>query len=269
MTLNFFDNASFKYFAERDGYEEHEVLAFLSTVAHNPGSLVIDVGANYGAFTLPAASLAQLNLVDGVMAIEPDRRPFQALERSVKRNGFERVVEMHNVIVGDAQGSETIFVNSRSSADNRTHEVTSAPIRVRSSYDVRCTTVDDLVGERAKRHKLALKMDIQGNEPRAFRGMRESLKAAPGFALFFEHAPYLIESAGEEVEPYEELLVDLEPEKIYEFGEGDRLIELDGIDGWRESLAALKSRTSKQLQGVGSNYAFLRGMDDVGLRGRT
>ena len=56
-----------------------------------PGTMVIDIGANIGYFTLPFASWVR----DGgkVLAIEPEAINYARLQRSVTRAGFAPVVE--------------------------------------------------------------------------------------------------------------------------------------------------------------------------------
>lgn len=259
MVLDFDDNASFKYVADRGRYEHTEVQAFLRAIAHNPGCVVVDLGANYGAFTLAAGHLAELGLARRIVAVEPDRRPFEALRESVRRNGYDSFTTVHQVIAGDSPGRETIFVNARSSADNRSHRVTSSPIRVRDSYEVECVTIDELLARLGETGTapLVVKMDIQGNEPRALRGMRGALEAAPGWVLLFEHAPYLIESAGIELGPYEDELIALGADEMVEI-RGRELSPIAGPDALRTVFERLGTTTTTRMQGVGTNLVFAK-----------
>jgi hypothetical protein len=63
MILDYRDNASFKYFTDRERYELTEITAFLKAIIYNKGTYVIDVGANYGAFSLAAANLYRFGLI--------------------------------------------------------------------------------------------------------------------------------------------------------------------------------------------------------------
>jgi FkbM family methyltransferase len=198
MVLDFSDNASFKYASDREHYEEVESAVMASAIKANPGSIVLDVGANYGAYTLPAAQFALRGAVSHVIALEPDRRPFRALSKSVRINNLSRVCDVYQMIASDRDGPETLWVNARSSADNRTHSVLSSKIRVRESYTVSATTIDTLFRRRGlpTDTRLIIKMDIQGNEPRALYGMKRLLDEVPGWLVLFEYGPYLVESAG-------------------------------------------------------------------------
>ena len=260
MVLDYMDNASFKYHTDRERYELSEVTAFMSAIAHNSPAVVIDVGANYGAFTLAAAKLAKLGLIERLIAIEPDRRPFIALSESIRRNGLEAYVSVYQVIAGDRLGSETIYVNARSSADNRSHQITSAPIRVRDSYEVECVTVDELLRREGTESgkPVIVKMDIQGNEARALKGMEQTLHGASGWILFFEHCPYLVESAGVSLHDFEKWLSDLGADMMFEInGESiDRLVDADALSTVFGRLVTEKER---KMDGTGTNFVFVKG----------
>ena len=54
-----------------------------------PGMMFIDIGANIGVFTLPAA--LKVGLAGSVIAIEPSPRVFPSLEHNVSLNGLSNV----------------------------------------------------------------------------------------------------------------------------------------------------------------------------------
>ena len=58
--------------------------------------VLVDVGANSGSFTLPAAFIPQMH----VFAFEPNRGAFAELERNVALNGLQTRVTTFNVAVG-------------------------------------------------------------------------------------------------------------------------------------------------------------------------
>ena len=265
MTLDFMDNASFKYYTDRERYELCETEAFLASIIHNPGAYVIDIGASYGAFTLAAAYLGRFNVFKKIIAFEPDRRPYEALARSIEKNRVGNMVQLYQLIVGDHEGKETLFVNARSSADNRSHKVTTAPIRVREKYDVPCTTIDTLLSRISipLDSRFIIKMDIQGNEPRAFRGMSKTLAQAEGFIVFFEHAPYLISSAGIDVAEYIRFLKSLQVDMIFQIGHD--IIPLDGFEGLLESFRDLTAKDETRMQGPYSDYILCKNMKVGGL----
>lgn len=268
MVLDYLDNASFEYYVDRERYEHCETTAFLSSIVRNPGSYVIDIGANFGAFTLAAAHLGRLKVFPQILAFEPDRRPFQALQKSIAVNQFGDLVSLYPMIVGDCDGQETLFVNSRSSADNRTHRVSTAPIDVRDTYQVPSTTIESILAKEVipLDSQFIIKMDIQGNEALAFRGMVNVLSRAKGFMVFFEHCPYLIRSAGIDLGQYVDFLKQLPFDACFEFVDG-RVVRLKGIDGLVESLQAVERSVETRMEGAGTDYVLAKNMCLTGLTG--
>lgn len=261
MVLDFADNASFKYYTDRERYEYIETTFFLGCIIHNPGAYVIDIGANYGAYTLSAAHLGRFNLFKKIIAIEPDRRPYKALSKSIERNGLSNMVQLYQLIAGDRETKETLFVNARSSADNRSHEVKSSPIRIREKYSVSCTTIDTLLTNISVpfNSKFIIKMDIQGNEPRAFMGMSKILVQSEGFIVFFEHCPYLIESAGIDIENFITFLKSLQMDMIFQVEGG--IVPLNGFEGLLKSFRDIPKKEETRMEGSGANYILCKNMD--------
>lgn len=260
MAVDFSDNACFKYAADRGGYEQTEVGTFLRAVEQLRDCVVVDVGANYGAYTLAACDLiTRRSLPAEVVAIEPDRRPARALRRSIGLNGFDHACELRPVVAGAEEGSATIWVNARSSADNRTHAVTSSRITVRESYDVPVETIDSILARRHDHTPVVVKMDIQGNEPRAFRGMETTLREVERWVVLFEHAPYLIRSAGLDLEAYVDRLCGLPFEAAFRFTD-DGAFRLEGRDGLRSLLLDVRRADGFHGEGAVADLMIVRGV---------
>ena len=82
-----------------------------------PNTVVIDVGANVGFFTLQFASW----VTDGgkVIAIEPEAKNFARLESAVGRAGFAAVVETVNAAAGDTTGKALLEINPLHPGDHK------------------------------------------------------------------------------------------------------------------------------------------------------
>ena len=76
--------------------EEYELSLFDSEI--DEGSVVLDVGANIGVYTLTAAKYASV-----VYSFEPDPITFSNLKRNVEANGYKNVVAV-NKAVSDKSG---------------------------------------------------------------------------------------------------------------------------------------------------------------------
>lgn len=158
-------------------YEEYETMLMLSQV--NKNSVVVDVGANIGYYTLLLAQKCKQ-----VYAVEPDKDCFEILKKNVEENGFNNVV-LFNVAVGDKK-EKNIFIkdsinlgNSRLIGDKR-----------KTIYDkrviVNCLKLDDIL---SKEQKIDLiKIDSQGWEPQVIEGAKKIIKRDSP-TLFLEYTP--------------------------------------------------------------------------------
>lgn len=267
MAVDFSDNACFKYAADRGRYEAAEVGTFLRAVERLEECVVVDVGANYGAYTLAACDLVlRSSLPATVLALEPDRRAARALRRSLSLNGFGDVCEVVPVAAGEQAGSTTIWINARSSADNRTHAVTSSRIRVRDSYEMPVDSIDSILARRQlDPAALVVKMDIQGNEPRAFRGAERSLRRVQRWCVMFEHAPYLVRSAGLDLSAYADRLCDLPFDAAFRFTD-DGPQRLPDREALRSLLVDLPRTEGFRGEGAVADLMLVRGLAPDVLR---
>lgn len=262
MAVDYTDNASYKYLVDRGAYEHAEVTLLLKLLQLNDVPLIIDVGANYGIYTLATAAALRASRRNGkILAVEPDERANSALNRSIKLNGFEDLITLRRCVASDAEGTVTFFENSRSSADNRSHVIGSATVRIRNRYDLPARTLDSLVSEISPAHngKVVAVMDIQGNEPRAIQGLSATLACSEGYALFFEHSPELIRSAGLDHERSLKNLAGLNPERMFEF-QGGRLIEHPDMRSVHERARTIDREGDPTAQGASTDFLFVKGM---------
>ena len=157
------------------GYESHLTEALKREL--KPDSVFLDIGCNIGWFVLLAATLSPSGKVIG---IEPNEENLQLLYRSIATNGFQHVI-VHPYAATDKAallqlglGAEYGFVHGVGDTDD--------------SF-VQGATVDALV-EHEPRIDI-VKMDIEGHEPVAIRGMQKTI-ARHHPLLFTEFHPRLI-----------------------------------------------------------------------------
>jgi FkbM family methyltransferase len=184
---------------QADIFEPFERGIFGEIICSNPDCLVIDIGASYGVYTLTACNLAKHKFGRKVVSIEPDRRVFERLSESVSNNGFEEDVILINKAVSDSDEKQvTFFINKSGSVDNRS--ITPGQIQVIDSYDVDAVTIDSIIAdvekEGIKPQTVIVKIDIQGNEPRAVRGMSKTLSDYKSIAVLLEFDDALLRDAG-------------------------------------------------------------------------
>lgn len=175
--------------ALRRGEVESVMVDLFASVIH-PGMVVLDIGAFVGWYTLLAAR--QVGSQGTVYAFEADPRNYQLLSENLRLNHFDsRVVSLPKA-VSDKAGEQRFYLHggdqSRSSLIPSGGED--------QSTTVTTVTLDDIL-DRDLRVDV-VKMDIEGGEVNALRGMREILaRAAPTIKLFVECNPGSLRWAGE------------------------------------------------------------------------
>jgi FkbM family methyltransferase len=149
------------------------------------GSKVLDIGANIGFYTV---LLSDLVGKDGrVHAFEPEPVNFKHL--SIRAGNRKNVVLVPSA-VSDRQHKLVVYTSPKLNVDHRTYMV--------SDFDqailVDGISIDDYVGGRFAVD--FVKIDIQGYEFSALRGMERTIAANAALVIFSEFWPYGLRQAG-------------------------------------------------------------------------
>jgi FkbM family methyltransferase len=170
------------------GVYEPQETALLRTLLR-PGMTCVDVGANWGYFTLLAAHLTGVQ--GTVLALEPDPRLFPTLRQNVDANGLEQV-EVLQLAASDTSESRWLEGHDRRDGNRGTSHLVHAARRGVSSFRVETSTIDALLDARNLRTVDLLKMDIEGGEALALRGMRDGLAAQRYTRILLELHPTML-----------------------------------------------------------------------------
>lgn len=172
-------------------WEPLESGLFLSLL--EKGMRVVDVGANVGYYALLAARAVGHN--GKVYAFEPTPRTYNLLCQNIKANGFSNVVTVRKA-VADRSGPATLYVD-RDCAVN----TLSSTLERQGSVSVEVITLDEYFAESTVPIDI-LKMDIEGSEPLALKGMAGILRRSPQVALLTELNPFRIAELGSTAADY-------------------------------------------------------------------
>jgi FkbM family methyltransferase len=163
------------------------------------GDIVLDIGANIGAHTLPFAKLVGSN--GRVYAFEPTQYAFEKLGRNVKANPAvsSRIELVHAMLVAESRKSVALEIYS--SWPLNQHEGLHKQHRgkLMSTSDAAAIALDDFVDGRGINRIDFVKLDVDGNEAGVLAGSVNTLRRFRPRVLM-EWAPYLFddESAGME-----------------------------------------------------------------------
>ena len=150
-----------------------------------PGSTFLDIGANVGFFSLLAASI--VGETGAVYAFEPEPDICEAIAKSAEANGYTNLYPMQ-IALSDHDGEANFFRARDGTASSLVAEVPGREKRYERTLMTRVTSLDKLVaeGQIDLRGVSLIKVDVEGEEVRTVRGMRESLIAAKYPAIWCE-----------------------------------------------------------------------------------
>lgn len=173
-------------------YEEYIRSVMLSLA--QPGSTVVDVGANVGLHAIPLA----MSLGEGgqVIAFEPDPDNYALLCKNVERNKITNI-RLENAGLSSESGTALLYqsAENRGSLSMRKENVDGSEQQELSPVEIRLKVADDLLRDISPPVSL-VKIDVEGAEPLVVQGMWNTLKRNPDAKLIFEFWPRFIEHFG-------------------------------------------------------------------------
>jgi FkbM family methyltransferase len=136
------------------------------------GATFVDVGANFGTFSLLASRL--VGPFGNVIAVEPQERLAALVEESLMLS------EVHNckverVACGSAAGARTLFVPADDSGRAGFFEGFSGRAG-HSAQQVQVTTLDALLGQHRVSGQLMIKIDVEGSETDVLDGAEATIR---------------------------------------------------------------------------------------------
>jgi FkbM family methyltransferase len=160
-----------------DFYEKEEIEAFCSFI--KPGTVVLDVGANFGLYTVLAAKRGAR-----VFAIEPDPRNAAMLRYNIGLNGLEKQITIFEIAATEMERTVPLYCSEHNSGESNILEkgVLAGAIQGRTIDSLNLPSLD------------VCKMDIEGSEFKALLGMERTLERSPEIKLFVEYAEAFCDS---------------------------------------------------------------------------
>ena len=163
-----------------------------------PGMTFVDVGANWGYFTLVGAHL--VGPAGRVVSIEADPRACRTVQSNLDRNG-QAHVDLHNVAASDAVGTLRLHQYEAQAGESGNFGVgrASNPAGGRT-FDVAARPLDDVLDEHRLERIDLVKMDIEGGEASALKGLDRRLGDGRIDRLLLEIHPHELTQLGSSVD---------------------------------------------------------------------
>lgn len=133
---------------------------YASAMNLGPDDVVLDAGANIGAFSVLAASCGAR-----VVGFEPDPENFAIAESNVTLNGYDDRVQLHNVGLWTHDDEMRLYINPRNRG-----MATLRRVRGRSSVVVPLRSFADVL---RKVDPTKIKMDVEGAEYPIFMAVED------------------------------------------------------------------------------------------------
>ena len=169
-------------------FEETEVNIFREKL--EIGMTVIDIGANIGYYTVIAGKRIGVN--GKVFAFEPEENNFSLLSRNISLNKLNNVT-VFKVALADKSGEKSLYLDN----DNKGHHsLSSQKSRTEKRVLVKTDTLDNILEKYGSPKIDLIKMDIEGAEFLALKGMVKTLAINPELILFTEFYPQAIRRLG-------------------------------------------------------------------------
>jgi FkbM family methyltransferase len=176
------------------------------------GSTVIDIGANIGYYTMLAAQIVGSN--GKVYAFEPEPNNFKLLQKNVEYNGYTNAVLVRKA-VSNTNGKIKLYLAPSETSTHRIYR--NEDHREHIFVDV--TTLDQYFDNMYPPVDL-IKIDIEGAEYGAIKGMENLLRAKEDVNLITEFWPLGLQEFGSSAESFLALLERCGFTTFFEINEG-------------------------------------------------
>ena len=156
---------------------------FRMALASRPGAHVLDVGANFGWYTLLACRCK----AGHVTAFEPNPRIVELLRKTIAVNGLRKQVTLCEYAVSDTVHAKRQRLAFRYSelGGGALVESLEPPDYAESAYVETLRLDDGIVSADPTEAPLVIKIDVEGHELAVLRGAQRLLERRP--VLFVEH----------------------------------------------------------------------------------
>jgi len=169
-------------------FEKFETETFRQII--RPDMNIVDIGAQIGYYTIIFGTRTGIN--GKVFAFEPEKENYNLLKKNVETNNLSNVT-LINKAVSESSGKRELFIEQ----DNKGHHSFAKSNNCQEKVVVETDTLDSILANYNSLIIDIIKIDIEGAEPIALRGMRETITRSPHMIIFTEIYPVMMKNLGE------------------------------------------------------------------------
>lgn len=176
------------YFLYKNFSDRHLVAAARRLA--QPGTLVVDVGANIGFFSVAMTRHADVSL----LAFEPDYQNYQSLDRVIAENSLGSRIHPYMLALSDRTGAGSLYLSDLAPTDHKLIDSRSS-----RTVEIAMARLDDFFAQHSDHAKTSvslIKIDVQGAELLVLGGMRQTLRTNNYPPILVEYSPDDLAHAG-------------------------------------------------------------------------
>jgi len=147
-----------------------------------PGSVMLDVGANYGYYSMVAAPY--LRAAGKIIGFEPNPNLYELYRNSIHLNGFDRIIEARPFGISDVNGSIKFEIEPGYPGGGRIPRHDDAPRDGHQVIEVPVVRLDDHLPSDVIID--VVKIDVEAHEEYALKGMRSIIARSPDIVILME-----------------------------------------------------------------------------------
>jgi FkbM family methyltransferase len=133
--------------------------------------LFLDIGAYFGVYSF---LMLKTRIFGRIVAFEADSHNFAQLQANMFLNHATHAISAQNLAVSDRDGTVHILDSTQHPLGNRGGTSMASPDHEGRKFETKAITIDSHLNLRGA--WLAIKIDIEGHEPAALKGMEQTLR---------------------------------------------------------------------------------------------
>lgn len=184
------------YFLKNDHYEPYITEIIKQNI--DPMGDVLDIGANIGYYSILSADKTK----GQVYSIEPEPKTFEMLKSNIELNQLKNVVPL-NFAANNKDEEIDFYVNSKNRGDHRCSKMSDNLLEV---IRIKTKRIDNILSREEFNKIRLIKIDVQGFELKAFKGMETYLREAKNLKVISEFEQSMLIDSGCRPEEYLELI---------------------------------------------------------------
>ncbi len=176
-------NFTYTRFKNKNDFHEIELLKKLI----KPNDYVLDIGANIGFYAKIISDI--VGEKGQVYCFEPDKTNYNYLVKNTSEN---KNIKLFNLAVSDKSEIIKVYKSKLLNVDHRTYPVNNYD----SVEEINANSIDELLKNKSLEKINFIKIDIQGFELTAFKGMQNLLSSNNNIKIIAEYWPHGFKRAG-------------------------------------------------------------------------